>query len=516
MNATVIRALTIWAVFVAMVVVCETAMPADWPQWGGTASRNMISQEKGLPETFQAGTKDAAPATGGEPRAKNIKWTATLGSLTYGSPVVAGGRVFVGSTKSGGGWLLCFDEQTGERLWELAIPKRPQKLVSHSDTGFGLCATVTVQGERVYVVSNRGEVLCLDVRGMANGNDGPFKDEAQYIAGADNNGADNPPVTVKPTDGDILWCYDMVSDLKAQPHDVSSSSPLIHGDFLYVGTGNGTNGKEELPNPLGPSLVAIDKETGRLVATDREEIAASVFQGQWSSPSLCEVNGKAMIIFGAGNGFCYAFEPVTAQEQGKVVALQKIWSVDCNPAEYRLLDGKPVPYKHKSGPSGVIATPVAHEGRVYAAIGQDPTHGKGRGMLNCIDAAKGTKIWTYDKIGRSVSTVAVADGLVYAPEDFGAIHCLDADTGKAYWTHPTSTRIMSSAFVADGKVYVGSGKGVWVLAAGKSKKVISTIQLDSLVEATPCAANGTLYVASRKRLYAASKTADPGASSPER
>ena len=509
MNTTVIRALTIRIVLAAaaVAVVCGTAMAADWPQWGGTASRNMISQEKDLPETFQAGDGKAAPADGGEPRGKNIKWTAKLGSQTYGSPVVAGGRVFVGSTKNGGGWLLCFDEQTGKRLWELAIPKLSQSVVPHSD-GFGLCSTAAVQGERVYVVSNRGEVLCLDVRGMANGNDGPFKQEGQYMAGTDRSGRNKPPLTVKPTDGDILWRYDMVGELKVQPHNASSSSPLIHGDFVYVGTANGTDGSHKrVPNPLAPSLIALDKRTGRLVAADREKIGTRVFMGQWSSPSVCEVNGSALIIFGAGDGFCYAFRPVTARRRGKVVPLRRVWSVDCNPAEYRFRGGKRIPYKHKSGPSGVIATPVAYRGRVYVAIGQDPSHGKGSGMLTCISAAKGRKIWTYKKIGRSISTVAIADGLVYAPEDFGTIHCLDARTGRPYWTHPTKARIVSSAFVADGKVYVGSSNGLWVLAAGRSKKVINRIQLDSPVEATPCAANGTLFVASRKRLYAASTSA---------
>lgn len=57
MNASVIRVLTVGAARAAMVVavVCGTAMAGDWPHWGGTASRNMISQEKGLPKTFQAG-----------------------------------------------------------------------------------------------------------------------------------------------------------------------------------------------------------------------------------------------------------------------------------------------------------------------------------------------------------------------------------------------------------------------------------------------------------------------------
>ena len=47
----------------------------------------------------------------------------------------------------------------------------------------GICSTATIEDDRVYIVSNRGEVLCLDMAGMANGNDGPFVDERHLLAG---------------------------------------------------------------------------------------------------------------------------------------------------------------------------------------------------------------------------------------------------------------------------------------------------------------------------------------------
>ena len=33
------------------------------------------------------------------------------------------------------------------------------------------------------MLTQRGEVVCLDVAGLANGNQGPFPDEARYKAG---------------------------------------------------------------------------------------------------------------------------------------------------------------------------------------------------------------------------------------------------------------------------------------------------------------------------------------------
>src|SRR5687768_9533666 len=85
----------------------------DWPMWGGTPDRNMMSTMKGLPTAWDVKTK------------KNVKWVAELGSQTYGNPVVAGGTVFVGTNneaakdpavKGDKGILMAFRESDGEFL----------------------------------------------------------------------------------------------------------------------------------------------------------------------------------------------------------------------------------------------------------------------------------------------------------------------------------------------------------------------------------------------------------------
>ena len=52
----------------------------------------------------------------------------------------------------------------------------------------GICSSPAVDGNRLYVVAPRGDVLCLDREGQANGNDGPFVDEKTYMGIA----ADSP------------------------------------------------------------------------------------------------------------------------------------------------------------------------------------------------------------------------------------------------------------------------------------------------------------------------------------
>src|SRR5829696_7608802 len=149
----------------------------DQPQWGEAWSRNMVSKERGLPADFDSKAM------------RNVKWVAKLGNETHSTPVVANGRVFIGTNNSDPrdpkhqgdrGVLMCFKEETGELLWQLVVPKREEDKY-HDWPNAGISSPATVEGDRVYIVSSRGEVMCLDVRGMANGNDGPFTNEvAQF------------------------------------------------------------------------------------------------------------------------------------------------------------------------------------------------------------------------------------------------------------------------------------------------------------------------------------------------
>src|SRR5213075_1619396 len=143
-----------------------------------------------------------------------------LGSQTYGNPTVAGGRVFVGTnndsprdTKHQGdrGVLMCFEEASGKFLWQLVVPKLESG--KHEDWEFtGLCSSPAVDGSRVYAVTNRCEIVCLDTAGLANGNQGPFMQEGQYLAGSGK-----PPVEPGPLDADILWRFDMREELGVFP-----------------------------------------------------------------------------------------------------------------------------------------------------------------------------------------------------------------------------------------------------------------------------------------------------------
>jgi len=507
-----------WLLLAVACTLSASAQAGDWPQWGGTDAKNMMSEEKGLPDFFDPG-KFSRRGEYDLSAAKNVKWIARLGTQTYGNPTVAGGRVFVGTNadlperpakgKKCGGAVLCFEEATGKRLWQLVVPRliTDKPNFNFDDLSLGVCSSPRVEGERLYLVSNRCEVLCLDVNGMANGNDGPFTDEAKFMV---NPG--DPPVTMGSTDGDVIWKFDMLTEAGVQcwPQDAADCSILIRGDYLYVGTSNGVDRSHKIiQRPKAPSLIVLDKRTGKLVAVDDAHIGPRILHGEWSSPALATIEGKDQIIYGGGDGVCYGFDPEPVDGGDGRRVLKTVWSFDCNPPERRVKDGAPVKYPSKNSASEIIATPVVYKNRVYVGVGQDPRHGKGVADLVCIDATKRGEItktgqiWAYDKIGRTLSTVSIMDGLLFVGDFHGILHCLDAETGRVYWTHDTGSPLWSSTLAADGKVYLGTESGqLLVMAATKERKMLNKIELDNKIYTTPIVANGVLYVTTQSHLYA--------------
>lgn len=508
----------------------------DQPQWGHAWSRNMVSDERGLPDSFESKT------------GRNIQWIADLGTETHSTPVVAGGRVFIGTNngeprdpkhQGDRGVFMCFDEKTGRLLWQLVVPKRTE------DPYFdwpkcGIASPATVEGDRVYLVSNRGEALCLDVHGLANGNDGHYREEAAHmtphgpetppkpVAGADiRPEPQRPPDDGKllepgPLDADILWLNDLASTASIWPHDGAHSSVLIHGPHLYLNSGTGVdNTHKRIRAPDAPSLVVLDKATGRLIARDEERIAPSIFHCTWSAPSLGEVNGRPLIFFAGGNGVIYAFETlatnVIANPGSPIVNLRTVWQFDFDPAA-----PKENVHRYNSnrreGPSNFYGMPVFHRNRIYIAGGGDVFWGKNEAWLKCIDATRTgdvtrtAELWSYPLQRHVMSTPAIRDGLIFIADCGRTVHCLDADTGKPYWTHEIKGEVWASPLVADGKVYLGTRSGdFWTFAASKEKQILNTVELGNPISATATAANSVLYVATMTQLHAIRQGVEPKA-----
>jgi len=492
---------------------------ADWPQWGGSASKNMVSQEKNLPETFEPGKKGTQGEGIDLATTKNVKWVARIGSFSCGTPVVAGGKVFIGGMIDKKGVLNCYDEATGKLLWQWIKPCRSDIKEPMAKFAFrwitpdlGVSSTPTVEGDRLYFVDHNCMVVCLDVNGRTPA-PGATVGEAREI-----------------------WTFDMYGNksVGSRPSDACNGSPLIDGDLLYVPTSNGIDHLPGAPLDVdssqqclaldAPNLIVLDKRTGRFLARDTAPIAPNMLHGQWSSPSMGVVNGRKLIFFGGGDGTCYAFNAL-ARAPKEPGTLKTAWWVDCDPPEYHVFSGMAMIVHYCTGDrrragsannndgafvgmSEIIATPVFYNNRVYVAIGRDPEHGRGRGALVCADATKTGditktgKLWTYQGLDRSLSTVSIADGLLYIADVAGRLHCLDAETGVVQWVYDTDGKTLGSTLVADGKIYLSTERYLYILAASKEMKLLSKVNLGAPSWVTPVAANGTVYIASKNYLWA--------------
>lgn len=499
---------------------------ADWPTWGGTPDRNMISEEKGLPIEIEPGKKKPGSDEIDLATTKNVAWVAKLGGQSYGTPSIAGGRVVVGTNNEfprdpkhigDRGIVMAFDEYTGKFLWQLVSPKLGAGKVSDWEF-LGICSAPTIVGDKGYVITNRCEVVCLDMKGLADGNQG-FQDEAKYLATPDKEGKSNP-VEPGESDADILWVYDMRGELGVFPHNIASSYALVVDGKVYVTTSNGVDySHTNIPAPTAPSFICLDAETGEYVAEMNPIVSERCLHCSWSSPAFGQVGGKPQVFFAGGDGWAYGLG--TADEREKIeddiYELPIKWSYDANPPEYRKNEaGEPIKYAEFDGPSEIISTPVFHDGLLYITIGQDPEHGEGVGMLSCIDPAtaegdiSGKALWTFKNIERSISTPAVKDGLLYTADYTGRVFCLDAKTGEEYWRHDTLGHIWANPLLADGKLYIGNEEGeLFILAEGKEKKVLGQVEFSAPLKGSVVAANGALYISTETHLYCFKEGATP-------
>ena len=516
--------------------------PLDWPQWGGSSLRNNVAQGRNMSIDWVAPSESHG--------AKNIKWSAALGRVCYSSPVIANGKVFIGTNNGSGrlqrfqpevdlGCLLCFDERSGRFLWQHSNLKLPSGRV-HDYPLQGVSSVPCVDGERLWYVSNRGEVVCLDTEGFRDGeNDGPYRDED----------------LVADDEADVVWKFDMMAKFGTRQHNACTCSPTCAGDILFVATSNGVDeSHRRLPAPHAPAFAAFDRNTGKVLWTDNSP-GENVLHGQWSSPAYAMLGGRPQVLFGGGDGWLYSFNP-RGDGAGKSVLL---WRFDCNPKDSQYDPSR------LSTRNGYLSLPVVYDEKVYVAVGDDPEHGEGQGRLWCIDPTKkldgsdvsptlaydaggkqlparrfqavqrekgetarpnpnSAAVWQYEvfdlngngsiefeeTMHRSCGNAAVKDNLLYIADFSGIVHCVDAQSGTPRWTHDLLGAAWgASPLIVDGKVYIGNESGdVTIFAHSSTKKLLSQVSLEDSIYSTPVAANDVLYIATRSALFAIAEAGD--------
>jgi len=538
---------------------------ADWAQWGGSSMRNNTPEAHDLPAEWNVGAFDYRTGQWDPREARNIRWVARLGSVSYGTPVVAGRSVYCATNNGAGyvrrwpaevdlGCLLCFGRSDGRFGWQLSRPKlEAGRALDWPEQG--LCSAPLVEGERLWVVTNRCEVLCVDTLGFYdNQNDGPYTDE---------------PAEDR-AEADIVWRFDMLGRLGVRPHNMSSCSVTAAGDLLLVNTSNGVDETHDhIPAPQAPSFIALNKRTGELIWADNSP-DANILHGQWSSPAYAVLDSVGQAIFAGGDGWVYSFlvEPADLKDPKPMPGRRPklLWRFDCNHKASVWKDSG------LGDRASLVAAPVVWEGKVYVATGHDPEFGEADGRLWCIDPTRrgdvspelvvdregkpvgprricavdaeagetvrpnpnSAALWqftAFDQDGdgklsfeetfhRTLAMPAIKDGLLVITDLAGMVHCLDARTGKVHWTHDTLASVWAGPLLADGKIFVADGDGdVCVFALSAEKKLLAENRVEEPVYGTPVAVDDTLYLAGQNHLIAVGKTApaqETAGSTPDR
>ena len=470
--------------------------------FGRDQTRNAVSPEKNPPLWWQLERRDEDGNL--RHRSKNVRWSAPLGNRTYGDPVVVDGLVWVGTnsgigTGSDAAILVCLEEHSGKELYRYVSRRLgyDHNTVSEDWSGHSLACSPLIESDRMWFTTNRGEVVCLDIS--------PLKRR---------EGEPRP-----------LWKVDLRKELgvilRGCHHGHRLCSIASYRELIYVITGNGIKSlfTEGVAAPDAPSLVCFNKNTGQVVWQDNSP-GHNILLGQYASPTVIEVNGQAQVVAPQGDGWVRSFDAVSGQ---------LLWEFDTNPPGARWDFGGLGTRNH------LPASAVFHDNRIYIGNGREPEAYTGPAWLYCIDPSKtgdispyladgpgkgkpnpnSGMVWKFggtdrltknDIFERTLSNVAIHDGLVIAPGIGGVVHCLDARSGRQLWALETGEAFWGSPLIVDGKIYVGSEVAVWILDLSRELKVLDRIEIvESTVSGLLCSpifANGVLYLATNDRLFA--------------
>lgn len=527
------------------------------PLAGGTAAVAATPAAHGLDEeraSERPPIKNLLPS-------QKVAWVAHLGSSTMRSPVIADGRVYIGTNNGHAyldrypstvdlGVMLCFRQSDGEFLWQHSNAKTRTGR-EHDWPQMGVTSRPCVEGDRLWYITNRGEIVCLDRDGFHDGqNDGPVTDEAH--------------TSLK--DADVVWRLDMMKDLGVRPHNVSTCTIAIWRDRIFAVTGNGVGASHLPPLAVAPSFLALDKHSGKILWRDNSP-GQNVLHGQWGSPTVIDRGADTQVVFPGGDGWLYSFSPF-AGEDGRG---QLIWKFDCNEKQSEWKLGG------VGSRNNLLHGPTLHDNRLYLATGQDPEHGEGPGRLLCLDidgrgdvsshrvfnrrnpqrvlqhrrvqaciSAEGDfllaneaskQVWSFEqqdlngdgeigyeeRMSRSLSTIAFHNDLLFVSDVSGILHCVDRHTGRQHWGYDTLSAVYATPEVVGDHLYLGTEDGdILVFRCSADRSIaapdgepVHTIRSDTSVNASVVAAGTTLFVTTRNQLVAIETDPSGSTASPE-
>jgi outer membrane protein assembly factor BamB len=387
--------------FAATILLGVTAVhaAADWPQWQGL-DRTRMSKETGLLKAW--------PSSG-----PPVIWMATGLGAGYGSMAVAGDRVFVQGMRGGSSTVIALNRTDGKELWSKALGA-PET----NDRGPGPRGTPTIDGDRLYVLTENGDLACLE------------------------------------TDGTAVWQRNILKDFGgSQLRWLISESPLIDGAHVIVS-----------PGGPGAGMVKLDKMTGKTVWTSKDLGDTAGY----SSAIAADVQGvRTYMTFTASAGV-----GVRASDGKLMFRYPNAANRTANIATPVFSNNK-VFFTSAYGTGGGLLNLTAQNGEVsakeaYFTVNMKNHHGGvvlvdgylygfNDAILTCLDFATGNVMWRDRSVGKG--SVTFADGHLYIQGENNLVGLAEAtssgyrekgrfsipDKGLPSWAHPV---------VSDGRLYV--------------------------------------------------------------
>jgi outer membrane protein assembly factor BamB len=385
---------------VSVIALNAQSSSVDWPQWRGP-DRNGVSKETGLLAQW--------PRSG-----PPVGWAASMLGAGYGSISVQGDRVYVQGMRNRQSVVSTLNRADGKLVWVRILGP-----AGDNDRGPGPRSTPTIDGDRVYALSETGDLACLRV-----------------------------------ADGSVIWQRNILKEFRGDnPYWLLSESPLIDGNNVIV-----------TPGGRGAGVVALDKMSGKTVWVSKELSDGAGY----SSPIVADVGGvRTIMTFTADAGVGVRASDGklmwrnttaangTANIATPVYSDGKVFFTSSYGAGAALLGLRAAGNEVRAQEIYSTRDMKNHHGGVVLVNGY--IYGYNDSILTCLEFASGKMVWRDRSVGKGA--VTYADGHLYILGEDNIVGLVEAtpagyrekgrftiaDQGLPSWAHPV---------VSGGRLYI--------------------------------------------------------------
>jgi outer membrane protein assembly factor BamB len=330
------------------------AADKDWPQWRGP-DRTGLSIETGLLKQWpQAGPSQI--------------WSLSNLGKGYGSLAILGDRIYVQGTEGTSSMVFCLNRADGKIVWKRALGQALDQ-----ERGGGPRGTPTVDGERLYALSEAGDLACLRTQ-----------------------------------DGSVVWSFNMLNEFHgSNPEWLISESPLIDGNHLIVTPGGSKAG-----------IVALDKLTGKTIwmtteLSDPAHYSSCIVADVQGVRTIMTLTSRAGVGVRANDGkLMWRYEKVandTANIATPVFFKDQVFYTTAYGTGCALLKLNAEGGLVKAEEVYFNRDMMNHHGGVILVDGY--LYGYSNAILTCMDFATGKVLWKDRSVGKG--TLTYADGNLY-------------------------------------------------------------------------------------------------------